>query len=413
MGVCIICRKEKDKFNDEHVFPDSIGGYYHIKTVCTDCNSRLGTTVDNRLTNHVFIEFKRHALELKGKKGRIPNPLEGIHTIKSDSEQKVLLKTDNDGELRPILVPKFKTDPLNPSNFSLALDKSDEGKAKDIIAKYAKRNQIPSNQINYETTETSEFPLLSATLKIDIKAFRIALLKIAYEFTVDQVPSYFNDVMAVRIAEVLCSGNDDDLIEKITMIGNGFEKEFFSPLEPFLSLDDLSHYVILHESNHGLLCLVRIFDTFTMGFLMSETKGFLVQNILIGHNDIRGKRFEVFNSTEMIKRTFGSPVFSFEYVFKDSAELMEFNALQEDPSFCFYMDDYGIPLFDIYGIVKYPHVKMKSDQPHLEIAESVITKERTVTHLIMDEYLFVKIMPWNKLVQITGIREIMYRKKSV
>jgi len=44
MKVCIICRKEKEKehFNDEHVFPDCIQRYYHIDKVCTVCNSRMG-----------------------------------------------------------------------------------------------------------------------------------------------------------------------------------------------------------------------------------------------------------------------------------------------------------------------------------------------------------------------------------
>lgn len=45
---CIICRIDKniELFNDEHVTPDSLRGYYHIRNVCMDCNSRMGEEVD-------------------------------------------------------------------------------------------------------------------------------------------------------------------------------------------------------------------------------------------------------------------------------------------------------------------------------------------------------------------------------
>lgn len=81
MFECIICRKENDNSSDEHVIPEAINGYYHIYDVCKDCNSRLGTDVDSTLLNHSFIEFQRFLLELKGKKGNIPNPLSGTQFI--------------------------------------------------------------------------------------------------------------------------------------------------------------------------------------------------------------------------------------------------------------------------------------------------------------------------------------------
>ena len=44
---CIICKNPKDEkdFNEEHVFPDSIGGEYKIHNVCKDCNGHLGKTM--------------------------------------------------------------------------------------------------------------------------------------------------------------------------------------------------------------------------------------------------------------------------------------------------------------------------------------------------------------------------------
>ena len=50
---CIICKKDKQKedFNEEHVFPESIGGEYKIHTVCKECNSHFGKTIDNKFIN--------------------------------------------------------------------------------------------------------------------------------------------------------------------------------------------------------------------------------------------------------------------------------------------------------------------------------------------------------------------------
>jgi len=62
MDTCIICRKETNDFSDEHVIPDSLGGYYHIYSVCKTCNSDLGSNVDSDLVNHKFSDFQRYLL---------------------------------------------------------------------------------------------------------------------------------------------------------------------------------------------------------------------------------------------------------------------------------------------------------------------------------------------------------------
>lgn len=67
MKKCIICRQPTTSFSDEHVIPDAIGGYYHIYSVCKECNSDMGSLVDSKLTNHKFMEFQRRLYGLKGK----------------------------------------------------------------------------------------------------------------------------------------------------------------------------------------------------------------------------------------------------------------------------------------------------------------------------------------------------------
>ena len=110
MKECIICRtkKETDKFNDEHVIPDSLGGYYHIDTVCIDCNSNLGTRVDSKLVNHKFADFQRYILGIKGKSGGIPNPFSGTHSFSDKPEQKVQVRLDSDNKVIPYIIPVVK-----------------------------------------------------------------------------------------------------------------------------------------------------------------------------------------------------------------------------------------------------------------------------------------------------------------
>ena len=47
MKKCIICNteKEEDKFNIEHVIPESAGGSFEIDNVCEECNSLLGLSL--------------------------------------------------------------------------------------------------------------------------------------------------------------------------------------------------------------------------------------------------------------------------------------------------------------------------------------------------------------------------------
>ena len=70
---CIICKKSKDEteFNEEHVFPDSIGGEYKIHNVCKECNSHLGKTVDNKFISSGLIRALNHELKVENKKGKV------------------------------------------------------------------------------------------------------------------------------------------------------------------------------------------------------------------------------------------------------------------------------------------------------------------------------------------------------
>ena len=209
MKKCIICRKEKEhkEFSDEHVIPDSIGGYYHIYTVCKTCNSEMGSKVDSKLVNHYFTSFFRNELNIKGKTGDIPNPFSGTHILENDKETKIKLLLDENGIAKPYLLPKIKiTTKGNIKRIDITVDKNDKDNIPDIIKKIQKREKINQDtQINTEEEPTFiEFiPYIKMQKQLDIREFKIALLKIAYEYAVDSIDGYFEDAQAKIISKFL------------------------------------------------------------------------------------------------------------------------------------------------------------------------------------------------------------------
>jgi len=57
---CIICDENIALKNEEHIFPDAIGGNLKVYTLCKLCNSKLGNTVDNKLVHDDFIKSLRY-----------------------------------------------------------------------------------------------------------------------------------------------------------------------------------------------------------------------------------------------------------------------------------------------------------------------------------------------------------------
>ena len=251
MKKCIICRKEKEQkeFSDEHVIPDSIGGYYHIYTVCKTCNSEMGSKVDSKLVNHYFTSFLRYELNIKGKTGDIPNPFNGTHILENDKETKIKLLLDENGIPKPYLLPKIKTTTKgNIKRIDISVDKNDKNKIPDIIKKIQKREKINQDtQINTEEEPTFiEFiPNIKMQKQLDIREFKIALLKIAYEYAVDSIDGYFEDAQAKIISKFLLE-TDFNKIDNF-FIGSGFEKEIIKPLENLFDFEKKKTFINFNE----------------------------------------------------------------------------------------------------------------------------------------------------------------------
>lgn len=405
---CIICRKEKlkNEFSDEHVIPDSIGGVYHIYNVCKKCNSYLGSNVDNKLVNHYFTSFMRYDLNIKGKTRKIPNPFDGTHLLINDNETKVKMILD-DGIPRPYLLPKIeKTTNDNKLEIKLHIDINDEDKREEIIEKILKREKIDKNShqiiIDTEPSITRFRPNIRMEKQIDFKEFKIGLLKIAYEFAVDSIDSFFEDKEAIEISDFLLNSD----FEKIDnyFIGSGFEKEILKPLEPIFDFDKKRHLLVLmNVENLGLVCFISLYNLFNIVVKLSESR-FLKENMIIGVNDLENNNFEKIDFFEVSERIYSNETKRFMYYFDTPEDYNIFLAVQQSKDFQYYMENDKLPIFNNDFKIKYYDVN--------DLIEDYLNKEKNSylgdginhKHLIkLSEKLYLKILPINKFFQIQAI----------
>ena len=412
MKKCIICRTEKanDDFNDEHVIPDSIGGYYHIDSVCKVCNSKLGNTVDLTVTDHKFSEFQRFLLNIKGKKGRLPNPFRGNHSLKEYPDLKVQLRTDKEGNLTPYFSTDIKS--LSGDEFTIILDKSDESKLDGIISKISKRNGIPRYNIKIIKQEVKkEKPEIKVDLKIDTNNFKIGLLKIAYEFTVDSLPSYYDDKKAVLISSILEKVNFSKLEKEDIFGGTGFEDFLPSILSQVMDVTEKNHYLILLTiEKYGLICFVKLFNMFSIAVKMSDKTDYFNNDMVIGINDFEKKNFVKLNASEFSELVdkFYTPIeYKFQYWLEGSevGELLNLQQQGED----FYRINGGIPFFNKDGKVVYKNVDEKLSR---RIVKSIDKNDSVKIEYKLDEDLYIKLLPNRKLYKVLAVRTERRRKPS-
>lgn len=410
MGSCIICREITADFSDEHVIPDALGGYYHIYSVCRRCNSTLGTAVDAKLVNHRFAEFQRYLLGLRGKSKKLPNPFAGTHHLEGDESKRVQLRLDDSNRPTPYMITDVTYHPSveigGATKVDICVDASDEKKLDGIIQKIARKFRVPIENLEGldKSVRTAERPHIKCSLSIDLAEFKIGLLKIAYEFAVDSVAEYFGDPSAIEVSQILKQG-DSLSAEKFVIAGSGFDHELFNAMSSYLDLDSKKHYLILLGSQEdGLLCFIRLYGMFSIGFKLSMA-AYPEDLMIIGVNDIENKSFRKVAAEELLEELYSSPELRFQYYFPSEDSLREFITLQQDEEFGFYRTDSALPVFDRDGMQLDSDLydKMKASE-HLVTSEALEGGGMAHTFPLQEE-LFIKVTPSGKLVQIVAVRE--------
>lgn len=286
-GRCIICHTDNSELSDEHVFPDAIGGGYHIYTVCKKCNSFLGEAVDNPLTDHIIIKLFREDYKLAGKTGKIPSfLLDSEIQNKDNPEEKMKFYIDENNELKLKYLPNTKEviDENGNTKFEVKVDYSDKDKLAKIQEKKIERYQKKGFSANLSKPEivSQKGMTIQSELKFDLLKYRIGLLKIAYESMCDFFPEYENDIYGLQISDILRKARYIELLKKIwenrDIINKSLKavngetldgKEYWSYSETedksaakYMTFDDRGHQDHTTKDHEYTICVIRDWRNF-------------------------------------------------------------------------------------------------------------------------------------------------------
>ena len=297
-GHCIICHRDTVILSDEHVIPEAIGGYYHIYSVCKECNSKLGDHVDCYLTNHWLIQAARHLNHHTGYGKQIPNPLIGLGAM--ENGEKVRLEEDKDHKISVHFLPTAPRISEDRQHFSFSVDAKDEKEISKIADKmFKKMNLDPKKQTIECTKEIHEIekPVITTKKTIDLQDYKIALLKIAYEFTVDRIPEYYNDPTARLYADILHKGNLEK-IDEIKFLNDPLTNPQDSLIDYFFdSTINHRHILILFNANGHLYSCIKLYNLFCATIQMSD-KSYEENELAVLINDFSLRNAIYYNSED-------------------------------------------------------------------------------------------------------------------
>lgn len=415
MGHCIICHSDGVEMTDEHVIPDAIGGYIHCYKVCKDCNSKLGDHVDNQLLNHYLIKGLRHVHQLKGKTRFIPNPLVGDGVL--DTGEKVRVE-DVKGVVTPRILPSSPEIAPDMRGGKITVDARDEKLIPAMQQKMLKKMGLNPNEVQLVTkreVHQIEKPVVKMQAAIDLKNFKIALLKIAYEICVELFPEYENDALGLQYAEILYQVAHEvegalDRLDEVRFVGDGFQ----DPLEPLLSQfidygNKRRHIIVVMNQGGHLGCLVKIFDTFSLFIQMSDSAYLDEGDIRVFFNDFSQHRCETITLVELVAKRSVEKEIGYKFDENGMALLAGISDTQEVG---FSANCNGDNLvYNQTGVPIMTEDMLKEWMPEERIATSELTDSRFTTTYQIPQGFYFMVMPNNELVQLVEIKEMTVIRK--
>lgn len=272
---CIICKKDSAEceFNDEHVFPESIGGGFCVKScVCATCNSLLGTKVDSILVDHPIIKLARFSHRIPNKDGIVPNPF-GTGTDTLDPTIKISWKSDKKGEMsNPHIYPSISCEEKDDGSFNIKIhaDESDEDNVLEMIQKRMQRKY--GRKFSIEELQKHIMPLKHGSKhvmihyneKFDINDHIACFLKIVYELAYYWLgPQYLDDDIGENLQNFLydMAYNNYSVLEGLNKYDIRGTARIFQG-RPIIKIPKVKdcHYAIIYKHGNNLLCYIQIFD---------------------------------------------------------------------------------------------------------------------------------------------------------
>ena len=275
---CIFCFEEKrvSDFTKEHVFPYAIGSPFTISEVCKDCNSYLGANVDSKLTNHIFIEFRRFLTRIASKNGTIPNPL-GKGVLAEDHSRSVHYYFDDNGKPKGIYItPKLEI--LPGDILHITVDENDKEALPEMVNKKLIRagyEPLTNDEI-YSFVEEVEVknPPFEKKGAINLDDHYQPILKICYEMGFFWLGyDFLRDETALKIRElILDKGFNFAKLESKAIRGDiDFDGLIDHKLVGIWDEMPNYHYAIIINTSFCTAMEVRIFDIFRGFVIISET----------------------------------------------------------------------------------------------------------------------------------------------
>ncbi|MDH1690796.1 HNH endonuclease [Acinetobacter junii] len=185
---CIICLDPHDESNPnkrltgEHIVPEFIGGKIEVKNVCKDCNSKLGHELEGPLSNNIFFKLYTYSNNIKGKKGKLINPLSGEYTYNG-----VRFRYENDFSLYQLPVINPQPTPEGGFKLGVSIDKRDLRTIENDVFKTISRKIKKSGRALKEDKLKKDIKRVIEDSKNNIKVISQPEIKVSFSLDFDQI----------------------------------------------------------------------------------------------------------------------------------------------------------------------------------------------------------------------------------
>jgi hypothetical protein len=280
--LCIYCLQLKPRrVKGDHVLPLAMGGSLLIDRVCTDCDNGHGAGADASFLKHAKIERRRADLQLVGHSGAIPDPDAAAYrqplVSTTDPNIRVKITKTKDGRLVGKVLPyvEFEVKDIGDRKAvrptAIILDPNDFDKFEKIalraLAKHGVTGSDALEAIRFfaptltPMVATHEF---AVTIEQRLGGHYDGILKMAYELAWHWLgDAWLNDPIAVATRETLrgeqpstpLRGKVYDDPDLIVMPVGGDAR--------------VLHVAFIAEFNGQLAVMMRIFDVFAVGIVVS------------------------------------------------------------------------------------------------------------------------------------------------
>lgn len=279
---CIICREEKDE-SKEHIIPEALGNKKLItKRVCKECNNKLGTNIDDYLTNHPIVKLIRINENLLGKSGKDIKFFSGVE-IDEETGLKYNMKNG-----KPILQPRM----ISGSDGHLRIEAASVKDGFDYLKKVLKRKGYSDNQIEKyweeaitRETELKSPPQFKKDATIDFSKLGLSAIKIAYEYAFSVLgEKYLDDEVAILFSRELRKNaysekKDIEISNELARFvtfpihGSGIEDNLSEIIESLSKIEkDVLHVIFMFEQDGCLYCVLNLCKTGVISFIIKVTE---------------------------------------------------------------------------------------------------------------------------------------------